>query len=134
MLQDHRIGLDWMSATSDATDAYRRAGLPVRVVQRTVVFLKPDVLVLLDRVALDEARPVQARFQVFDEDGAGRVAGEGLGFAIDRPFASLRAVIAAAGPGRAGAGKLALPVAGGARGASTISPASRNSRRTSPSP
>jgi hypothetical protein len=102
-----------MAATSDAADAYRRAGLPVQVVQRTVVFLKPDVLAILDRVILDAAHPVQARFQVYNEDGAGRVSHDGSAFAIDRPQASLRAQVTAVGPGRVGTGRLDLPVASG---------------------
>lgn len=112
-LLDFRTGLGWMAATSDAADAYRRAGLPAQVVQRTVVFLKPDVLVLLDRVVLAAAHPVQARFQVHNEDGAGRVRHDGDTFVIERPHATLHAQVTAAGPGRVAAGRLALPEASG---------------------
>ena len=113
VIQDYRVGLDWMAVTSDAADAYRRAGLPVRLVQRTLVFLKPEVLVIFDRVVLAEPRPVQARYQVFNEDGAGRVTSDGLAFGIDRPFASLRAHVTGASDGRLVTGKLQLPEASG---------------------
>ena len=112
-IQDYRTGSGWMTVTSDAADAYRRAGLPAQVVQRTLIFLKPGVLVILDRVVLDEARPVQARFQVFNEDGAGRVAAEGLVFTIERPHATLRAQVATTGESTLTTGRLALPEAGG---------------------
>lgn len=108
-LQDFRTGPDWMAATSDAAEAYRGAGLPALVVQRTVVFLKPGILVILDRIVLREARPVQARFHAFNEDGAGRVSSDGAAFAIERPHAALRATVTADGAGRVTTGRLALP-------------------------
>lgn len=112
-IQDYRTGLGWMTVSSDAADAYRRAGLPARLVQRTLIYLKPGVLAILDRIQLDAARPVQARFQVCNEDGAGRVTATGPGFRIDRPQASLRARVAGAGDLTVGTGQLDLPAAGG---------------------
>jgi len=113
LLQDYRTGLNWLAATSDAGDAYQRAGLPAQVVQRTVVFLKPDVLAIFDRVILGEARAVQARFQVFNDDGAGRVDHDGAAFTITRPHATLYAKVTAAGPGTMTTSLLALPKASG---------------------
>jgi hypothetical protein len=113
VIEDYRTGPGWMSVTSDAADAYRRAGLPASLVQRTVIFLKPGVLVILDRVVLDEARPVQARFQVFNEDGAGRVTADGPAFTIERPHATLRVQVATAGASTLATGRLPLPEAGG---------------------
>jgi hypothetical protein len=112
-IQDYRTGPNGMSVTSDAADAYRRAGLPVQVVQRTLVFLKPGVILLLDRVLLDEAKPVQARFQIFNDDDAGHVTAEGAGFLIERPQATLRARVTSAGETTVATGQLTLPAAGG---------------------
>jgi hypothetical protein len=108
-LQAHRFAADWMTATSDATDAYRRAGLPVLLVQRTLVYLKPDTLIIADRVQLSEPQPVQARFQVFNDDQAGRVSADDHGFIITRPTATLHARVHAAGARQIAAGQLALP-------------------------
>ena len=112
-IQDYRLGPQWMSVTSDAADAYRQAGLPAQVVQRTVVFLKPGVILILDRLVLDEARPVQARFQAFNDDGAGRVTADGDGFLIERPQATLRARVISAGEIAVATGQLVLPAASG---------------------
>ncbi|MFI5355881.1 MAG: heparinase II/III family protein [Opitutales bacterium] len=108
-LQDHRTGPDWMMAVSDATDAYARAGLPVHLIQRTVVFLKPDVLVILDRIRLTEARSVQVRFQAFNDDGKGTVAATAGGFSITRPHATLEARVTAAHPATVQVSRLPLP-------------------------
>ncbi len=112
-LQDYRTGLNWMTVTSDAADAYHRAGLPASLVQRTLVFLKPGVLVIFDRVLLTEALPVQARFQIFNDDGAGRVTAADRAFTIARPHATLHAWVVTAGESTVATGKLALPEAGG---------------------
>lgn len=112
-IQDYRTGLNWMTVSSDAADAYHRAGLPAQLVQRTLVYLKPDVLVIFDRVLLDEARLVQARFQVFNDDGAGRVTAEGGTFTIERPHATLLARVTTVGESTLATGKLALPEASG---------------------
>ncbi|MFI5357901.1 MAG: heparinase II/III family protein, partial [Opitutales bacterium] len=112
-IQDYHTGPGWMTVTSDAGDAYRRAGLPAQLVQRTLVYLKPGVLVIFDRVRLDEARPVQARFQVYNDDGAGRVAAEGRTFTIERPQATLLARVTTAGDCTLATSRLALPESGG---------------------
>ncbi len=112
-IQDYRTGMNWMTVTSDAADAYHRAGLPASLVQRTLVYLKPDVLLIFDRVLLDEALPVQARFQVFNEDNEGRVTTEGRMFTITRPHATLRAWVVTAGDSTLATAKLALPESGG---------------------
>ena len=113
-IQDYRTGPDWMTVTSDAADAYHRAGLPAKLVQRTLVYLKPGVLAIFDRVILDEARPVSARFQAFNDDGAGRVTAEGQTFTIERPGATLHARVASAGDCVVATGRLALPESSGA--------------------
>ncbi|MEZ5278035.1 MAG: heparinase II/III family protein [Opitutaceae bacterium] len=112
-LTDHRIGPDWMLAVSDATDAYARGGLPATLVRRTVVFLKPDVLIVCDEVRLTSALNVQTRWQVFNDDGRGSVTAETSGFIIARPHASLRAIAAGMGALTITAGHHPLPVEGG---------------------
>lgn len=112
-IQDYRTGPNWMTVTSDAADAYRRAGLPAKLVQRTLIYLQPDILVIFDRVVLDAPLPVQARFQVCNEDGAGRVTPEGHSFTIERPHASLLARVATVEGTAVARNKLALPETSG---------------------
>ena len=112
-LTDHRIVPDWMLAVSDATDAYARAKLPVARVQRTVVFLKPDVLIVCDEVRLTTALSVQTRWQVCNEDGHGAVTTDGATFSITRPHATLRAATAGTGVLTVTADQLPLPAEGG---------------------
>ncbi len=109
----HQTGPDRMWAVSDATDAYQRAGLPATLVRRSVLFLKPDVLIVADEVALTTALPVQTRWQVYNNDDRGQVTAADSGFTITRPHATLQATLAAAGGCTASAGQLPLPEAGG---------------------
>ena len=112
-IQAYRTGPSWMLATSDALDAYQRAQQPVTRVQRTVLFLKPDILLVLDRVSLTKALPVQARFQVYSDDGGGRVSATKDAFLIERPTASLRAHVWAQGDVTLATSQLPIPVSGG---------------------
>jgi hypothetical protein len=64
---------------------------------RTLVFLKPDVLLMLDRVTLATAQPVQLRYQVFNDDGKGETVATGTGFEIKRPSAGLAASVHSTG-------------------------------------
>jgi len=85
-------GPGWMTVTSDVTGAYQRVTPNVSRVERTLVFLKPDVLLLLDRVEMiSDPATVQARFQVYNDDGQGSCSVDGPVFRISRPFATLRA-------------------------------------------
>jgi hypothetical protein len=78
--------------TSEATDAYRLVNKDVKLVLRSVIFLKPDVLLLVDRVRLAATPlPAQLRFQVFNDDRKGVVTVNGTGFRINRPGATLEA-------------------------------------------
>lgn len=95
-LVDYRTGRDWMIATSDAADAYAKASLPVTRAQRTVIFFKPDILIVLDEVDLTQALSVQTRWQVFNDDNLGAAIAGATGFTITRPHASLRATVTAA--------------------------------------
>ncbi len=87
---DYRTGPGWMVVTSDATDAYQLVNDKVVRVHRTLVYLKPDIVVFLDRVALkDAAATVQVRFQANNEDLAAVLSTDGDNFLITRPHASL---------------------------------------------
>ena len=87
---DYRTGPGWMTVTSDATDAYALVNDKVTRVLRTLVYLKPDVVVFLDRVTLkDTPASVQLRFQANNEDLAATLALPGENFLITRPHASL---------------------------------------------
>ena len=112
-IQDYRLGPGWMTVTSDATDAYKRANLPAKLVQRTLIYLKPDVLAIFDHVILKTALPISARFQVFNEDGEGRAAVNAGTFTIERPQATLLARVLTAGASSLATGRLKLPESGG---------------------
>lgn len=106
----HQVGLNWMTTTSDATEAYRLAGHPVSRVARTVVYVKPDFLVVFDAIDLEKPLPVEVRFQAHNHDGNGSVMAEDDGFLIQRPQANLQAVCGGVGPLTVGSGELDLPV------------------------
>jgi len=96
--------------TSDATDAYRLVLPDVRLVRRTVIFLKPDILLLVDRISLKSIPlPVQLRFQVDNFDGKGSATTADQGFTISRPGATLSARIDSATPITVRVGTIPLP-------------------------
>lgn len=90
-VQSYSTGPGWMLVTSDATEAYQLVNDTVHRVERTLLFLKPDVLLILDRVTLATAQPVQVRFQVFSDDAKGSATASGNAFQIKRPFAHVQA-------------------------------------------
>ena len=105
-----RTGPNWMAVTSDATEAYQLVNDSVQHVARTLVFLKPEVLLIFDQITLARPQAVQLRFQAFNEDGAARLTAEGASFSILRPRASVAATVhATAGSVTCTAGRLALP-------------------------
>jgi hypothetical protein len=109
-VRDFRTGPGWMTVTSDATEAYQIVLPEVKRVLRTLVFLKPDVLIVLDRVSLTGApQAVQARFQVFNDDGNGRAEAAGATFTIRRPGATLAATARGAGAVTVRSAQLNLP-------------------------
>ncbi len=111
---DFRTGPGWMTVTSDATDAYQLVVGSVARVERTLIFLKPDVLIIFDRVELrGDPMAVQARFQVFNDDKAGSCHVGTAGFGIDRPFAALRARVAGSGGLAIRTGAVDLPASEG---------------------
>lgn len=87
-----------MTVTSDATEAYELVNEDIARVDRTLVYLKPDVLLILDRVKLKTSSvPIQARFQVYGDDLAAKIAVDGPAFSIERPGASLHATTQGSG-------------------------------------
>lgn len=107
---EYRPGKGHLVVTSDATGAYRLVNPDVELVTRSLVFLKPDVLLLIDRVRL-AAKPlaVQVRFQVYDDDNKGTVAAEGSRFQITRPGATLHGLSLGNGKLIVRTGKLDVP-------------------------
>ncbi len=96
--------------TSDATEAYRLVLPGVRLVRRSVVFLKPDILLLVDRIRLhDTPFSVQLRFQADNFDGKASVSASGAGFRISRPNAHLEARVYGHAGITARTGTLPLP-------------------------
>ena len=110
---DYRTGPGWMSVTSDATEAYALVLPDALLVVRTLVFLKPDVLLMLDQVKLKVPAPVQLRFQVFNDDGNGTATAEDTQFTIRRPLAAAHGQFAALGAITAHVGQLNLPASEG---------------------
>lgn len=92
-VQAYATGPGWMTVTSDATEAYQLVLPDAQRVDRTLVYLKPDVLLMLDRVTLATAQPVQLRFQVYNDDERGGATAADNGFTITRPFANVRATV-----------------------------------------
>lgn len=86
-----------MIVTSDATEAYKMVQPSVELVQRTLVFVKPDILVFLDRIKVQLPSNVQVRFQVYNGDKRGTATTGDSKFTIQRPNASLEASVRATG-------------------------------------
>jgi hypothetical protein len=85
-----------MVVTSDATAAYHLVNNDVALVQRTLVFRKPDILVVIDRVRLAKnPLPVQVRFQIDNSDGKGAVTADTDSFTVRRPLVSARTLVRA---------------------------------------
>lgn len=75
---------------SDATQAYQLVDSQVTSVTRTILFAKPNVIAVLDRVFLNkEARTLEARFFPDNRDDAAKVSANGRDFKIHRPQATL---------------------------------------------
>lgn len=82
-----------MQVTSDATEAYQLVIPQVQRVDRSLLYLKPDVLLILDRLRCTRDATLTARFQVFNEDLAAEAKATGDSFTITRPFAHLAATV-----------------------------------------
>lgn len=98
--------------TSDATQAYRLVDVDVRKVQRTVVFVKPEVVLFIDELEKEKnLSSLQARFQAFNADGKGKivVGADGKSFEIHRPNAALSAKVICESEIRISQGVLDVP-------------------------
>ncbi|MCC5835305.1 MAG: heparinase II/III family protein [Opitutales bacterium] len=75
---------------SDATQAYQLVNPAVKQVLRTVAFVKPNIIVLLDQVRLDDSNgEVEVRFFPDNRDQAALLSTGGDRFLIERPNAVL---------------------------------------------
>lgn len=98
----------WWS--SDATQAYHLVDPDVRRVRRTVLFAKPDVVVLLDQVEKAETPSAMAvRFFPDNRDGAAALETDGRAFTIRRPKATLHGRTFARSPLALATDRLDLP-------------------------
>lgn len=103
-------GDDAVIVTSDATPAYRLVVPEADLVRRTLVFLKPDLLLLLDHVRFSGVPgSVQVRFQVNNADGSGAVEAGEASFTIRRPLATARARVECLTGARVDARRLPIP-------------------------
>ena len=75
--------------TSDATHGYALVNPDITRVRRTVLFDKPDVVVLFDEINARQPVTAQVRFFPDNRDGAAETDAEHNRFSIQRPRASL---------------------------------------------
>lgn len=90
--EDHGERVWW---TSDASAAYILNNYHMVQVLRTVLFAKPDILVVLDQIRLRYIpQTVDARYFPDNRDGLARLSADGSRFVITRPKASLHGLVA----------------------------------------
>ncbi len=87
-----RGGYVWLS--SDATPAYRLVKPEVKLVVRTLLWVPPDVVIVLDKVEARKAVRVSARFFPDNEDGRAELEVKGSEFGLKRPGARALAAVA----------------------------------------
>ena len=75
--------------TSDATPAYAMVNDAVQRVRRTVLFHKPDVVVVFDEIDASSAVSASARFHPENRDGNAALTSDGVSFRFVRPHAAL---------------------------------------------
>ncbi len=87
---DYQPSPQHLVVTSDATEAYHLVNPAVDLVRRSMIFVKPNILLIFDRVRLKAAAAkVQLRYQIYNGDGKGLAKLEKSAFRIERPQASL---------------------------------------------
>jgi hypothetical protein len=90
--EDHGDHVWW---TSDASPAYILDNYHVNQVLRSVLFAKPDVVVVVDQIHFRyRAQTVDARFFPDNGDGKADIAVNGQKFTISRPRARLHGIVA----------------------------------------
>lgn len=106
--EDHGDTVWW---TSDASPAYLIDNDHITKVIRTVVFSKPDVIVVLDQVRLHFApQPMSAHFYPDNRDGAASLKTKDNTFIISRPKASLHGSVYSNADVSVAVGKLGVPL------------------------
>lgn len=97
--------------TSDASPAYLLDNDHITKVLRTVIFSKPDVIVILDQVRLHfGAQPMSVHFYPDNRDGAARLDVDGNTFVISRPKASLHGTVHSRQNIDISSGRLGVPI------------------------
>jgi len=90
--EDHGDIVWW---TSDASAAYILDNYHLTQVLRTVLFAKPDVLVVMDQIRLRyRAQSADVRFYPDNADGAAKLTVDGDRFMLERPKARLHGLVA----------------------------------------
>jgi hypothetical protein len=98
----------WWS--SDASQAYGLVHDGLESVIRSVLFVKPDLVILVDRVESDREVEVSCRFHPDNTDGSAAIEVESNGVRIVRPRASLSCRFASERSLRVDKGRLDVPV------------------------
>jgi hypothetical protein len=101
-----------MICSSDATEAYKLINPDVKKVMRTVIFIKPDLMVLVDEVTKEKfASEICARFMAYNVDGKAIVTpdSKNQSFVISRPNARLYAKVFTTSGIMVDTGKLNVP-------------------------
>ncbi|MDQ8187704.1 heparinase II/III family protein [Pelagicoccus sp. SDUM812002] len=89
--EDHGDTVWW---TSDATAAYLIDNDHISKVLRTVIFAKPDIIVVVDQVRLHFGeQPMSLRFFPDNRDGVAKLSASKNSFLIERPQASLHGTV-----------------------------------------
>lgn len=111
----YETGPGWMSASSDATEAYALVDTRAQRVIRSVFYVKPDRIVILDQLEWDGPQAdLTARFQVYNEDTKGQASVDvdpvvGQVARINRPNASARMQFFGSHPAEVTVDQLDLP-------------------------
>lgn len=84
---------DRVSWSSDATQAYNLVNEDVESVMRTVVFAKPELVILRDSVSMRSSDSVEVRFFPDNRDEQAALTPGDQAFTIERPGASLRGYV-----------------------------------------
>lgn len=110
---DERSGGDRVWWTSDATPAYAMVNDAVQRVRRTVLFQKPDVVVVFDEIEAKSAVSLAARFHPENRDGNAELSYAEDAFRFGRPHAVLTGQVYARAAPAVELGQLDLPADGG---------------------
>ncbi len=114
-ITQYQVNGDTTWWSSDATPAYRIENEHVFKVVRTVIFSKPDVVIVLDQVRLRyRPQPIELRYFPDNRDNAAELNTNGARFSIQRPGATLHAQVASRSDFTISRNQLELPAEHGA--------------------